>query len=96
MSVTIVQVRSNGQLTLPTSVRRQAQLEEGDILEALVESDGTIRLVPKALIERSQTYFWSERWQEGERESEADIQAGRVRRFEDVDAALEFLDQPED
>jgi AbrB family looped-hinge helix DNA binding protein len=96
MSVTIVQVRSNGQITLPTSVRRQARLEEGDILEALVEPDGTIRLLPKALIERCQTYFWSERWQEGEREAEADIQAGRVRRFEDVDAALEFLDQPEE
>jgi AbrB family looped-hinge helix DNA binding protein len=93
MVVTILQVRSNGQITLPTSVRRQTALKEGDVLEVMVEPDGAIRLVPKVLVERSQAYFWTERWQQGEREAEADIQAGRVHRFEDVDQALAYLDQ---
>ena len=42
-----LQVRSNGQITLPADTRRKAKLREGDLLEAVVEEDGSIRLVPK-------------------------------------------------
>ena len=69
----VLQVRSNGQITLPTSVRRQAKLREGDILEVIVEEDGSVRLVPKVAIDRSQAYFWTERWQAGEQEAEEDL-----------------------
>ena len=95
MPAAILQVRSNGQITLPSTIRRQADLREGDVLEVSVEADGSLRLVPKMLVERSQAYFWSQRWQQGEREAEADIQAGRTHRFQDIEAALEFLDRPD-
>ena len=39
----VLQVRSNGQITLPTSIRRQVDLKEGDILEVIVEDDGSLR-----------------------------------------------------
>ena len=42
-----LQVRSNGQITLPASTRRKAKITEGDLLEAIVDADGTIHLVPK-------------------------------------------------
>lgn len=48
-----LQVRSNGQITLPARTRRKAKIEEGDLLEATVEEDGSIRLVPKAAIDRA-------------------------------------------
>jgi AbrB family looped-hinge helix DNA binding protein len=47
-----LQVRSNGQITLPATTRRKAKLQEGDLLEALVEDDGSIRLVPKTPVDR--------------------------------------------
>lgn len=47
-----LQVRSNGQITLPAGTRRKANLKEGDLLEALVEKDGSIRLVPKTPVDR--------------------------------------------
>lgn len=47
-----LQVRSNGQITLPAATRRKAGLQEGDLLEAVVEADGSIRLVPKIPVER--------------------------------------------
>jgi AbrB family looped-hinge helix DNA binding protein len=47
-----LQVRSNGQITLPAATRRQAKLQEGDLLEAIVETDGSIRLVPKTPVDR--------------------------------------------
>jgi AbrB family looped-hinge helix DNA binding protein len=48
-----LQVRSNGQITLPAATRRKAKLQEGDLLEAVVEEDGSIRLVPKTPVDRS-------------------------------------------
>jgi AbrB family looped-hinge helix DNA binding protein len=47
-----LQVRTNGQITLPAITRRKARLEEGDLLEAIVEEDGSIRLVPKMAVDR--------------------------------------------
>ena len=47
-----LQVRSNGQITLPAGMRRKAKLQEGDLLEAVVEEDGSIRLVPKTAVDR--------------------------------------------
>ncbi len=48
-----LQVRSNGQITLPAPARRKAKLNEGDLLEVIVEEDGSIRLVPKLPLDRS-------------------------------------------
>ena len=48
-----LQVRSNGQITLPAHTRRKAKIKEGDLLEAVVDTDGTIRLVPKLAVDRS-------------------------------------------
>ena len=52
-------VSSDGQITLPATIRRAAKLQEGDLLEATVEEDGSILLVPKSedhrkLVEKSQ------------------------------------------
>jgi AbrB family looped-hinge helix DNA binding protein len=48
-----LQVRSNGQITLPAPARRKAKLNEGDLLEVRVEEDGSIRLIPKMPIDRA-------------------------------------------
>ena len=93
---TLLQIRSNGQITLPAAVRRQANLKEGDTLELSVGDDGALHLLPKLAIDRSQAYFWSNRWQEGEREAQDDIENGRVSRFENIDDALYFLDSDEE
>jgi AbrB family looped-hinge helix DNA binding protein len=92
MSNMVLQIRSNGQITLPASVRRQANLKEGDLLEITVEPDGAVRLIPKIVVDRDQAYFWTQRWQEGERQAEEDLLAGRVRDFETMDDLLRELD----
>jgi AbrB family looped-hinge helix DNA binding protein len=93
MGETVLQVRSNGQITLPTTVRRKANLKEGDLLEVVVEADGTVRLVPQIAVERSQAYFWTRRWQEGEREADADLSNGRFQDFKTMEDAIKFLDE---
>jgi AbrB family looped-hinge helix DNA binding protein len=88
----VLQIRSNGQITLPTAVRRKANLKEGDLLEIVVEEDGSIHLTPQVTVDRSQAYFWTKRWQEGERQAEEDIKAGRVRKFDSVDDLIADLE----
>ena len=47
-----LKIRTNGQITLPAATRRKARLEEGDLLEAIVDADGSIRLIPKTAVDR--------------------------------------------
>ena len=89
---TVLQIRSNGQITLPTSIRRQARLNEGDLLEVLVEDDGSLRLVPKIAIDRTQAYFWTERWQQGERQAEEDLRSGRYQTFDTIEDMINDLE----
>jgi bifunctional DNA-binding transcriptional regulator/antitoxin component of YhaV-PrlF toxin-antitoxin module len=54
-----LQIRNNGEITLPPAICRAAKLQEGDLLEAAVEEEGSICLVPKGteirkLVEQSQ------------------------------------------
>lgn len=44
-----LQIHNNGEITLPPAICRAATLQEGDLLEAVVEADGSIRLVPKSV-----------------------------------------------
>ena len=99
MSNTVLQIRDNGQITLPTSIRRKTNLKSGDLLEVNIESDGSIRLTPQVAIDRSQAYFWTKRWQEGEAQVLAvqidageDIRAGRVKEFDNVDDLIADLE----
>ncbi len=43
--------------------------------------------------EESQSYFWSESWQQAEREADEDIRAGRTARFDTVDDLIADLEQ---
>ncbi|NUM48081.1 MAG: AbrB/MazE/SpoVT family DNA-binding domain-containing protein [Anaerolineales bacterium] len=92
---TFLQIRTNGQITLPASIRRRANLKEGDILEVVVDQDGVIHLIPQTFVDRSQAYFWTKRWQQGEEEAEADLQTGRHKDFDNVEDLLSELDEDE-
>ncbi|MDI6768963.1 MAG: AbrB/MazE/SpoVT family DNA-binding domain-containing protein [Anaerolineales bacterium] len=87
----VLQIRSNGQITLPTALRRKANLKEGDMLVADLEEDGSIRLTPQVAIDRSQAYFWTKRWQDGEREADDDLIEGRYQDFTSMDDLIADL-----
>jgi AbrB family looped-hinge helix DNA binding protein len=88
----VLQIRENGQITLPTSIRRKTNLKAGDLLDVQVEDDGSIRLTPQVTIDRSQAYFWSKRWQQGEHQAEKDIQTGNVGKFDNVEDLINDLE----
>ncbi len=85
-----VKVARRGQITLPSSLRKAAQIREGDYLRFMVE-DGTISVVVQKLVDRDQAYFWTREWQEGEREADEDIRMGRLKTFDSVDDIIAEL-----
>ena len=86
----LIQVRKKAQVTLPQSVRQSLNIEEGDFLSVRVQN-GEIVLRVKKLVDKEQAWFWTRRWQEGEREAEKDIHAGHIHRFDSAKEAIAFL-----
>ncbi len=86
----LVQVRKKSQVTLPQSIRKKLGIEEGDFLD-FQEKDGEIVLKVKKLVDADQAWFWTKRWQEGEKEADDDIKAGRVYSFPDAKSAIAYL-----
>ncbi len=83
-------VTRHGQITLPASVRKELGIEEGDLIEIEVVDEKAV-LLPKKLVDKSQAYFWTRKWQEAEREASEDIKAGRVKAFDSAEELLEDL-----
>ena len=84
-------LREKGQVTLPKEVRAAFDLNEGDDLVFKINESGELVIERVLTIPPDQTWFWSERWQKMEREAQADIDAGRVSRYANVDDAIEAL-----
>jgi len=64
----------------------------GDILETVVR-DGKIIIVPKKMVDAEQAWFWSQEWQEAEKEAERDLQTGRVKKYKKVEDLIKDLDR---
>ena len=87
----ILTLRRNGQITLPAEVRRRVGASEGDVFMAEVRDDDQIVLRKKSLVDASQSYFWTEEWQRGEREAQDDIRRGRTKRLRSAKALIADL-----
>jgi AbrB family looped-hinge helix DNA binding protein len=85
-------VTRHGQITLPSSVRKKLGIEEGDYVEIQVVAEKAV-LKLKKMVDKSQAYFWTKRWQEGEREADRDIRARRTKTFDTVDDLIKELDK---
>ena len=70
-------VSSKFQISLPKALRERLGLKPGDHL-VVEEHEGNLVLTPAETVPKGQLYFWSKRWQEGERKAEEDLAAGRV------------------
>jgi AbrB family looped-hinge helix DNA binding protein len=86
-------LRNKGQITVPSEVRQILGAEEGDDLLFSADESGRIIISRAQIIPPDQAWFWSQRWQQLEREAQADLQAGRVLEFADAQAALAALGQ---
>ena len=89
-----VTLQKRGVLRLPPVIRRRYNLDApGSQVEVVDRPDGVIELHPHTAVPSDQAWFWTDRWQAMEREAQADLQAGRVTRFDGDDALLAALEE---
>ena len=72
----MVTLRSDGRVTIPKNLRRQACLSEGDELDVEMTIDG-ILLRPCSQRDEDQWWYWTDEWQSGEQQITEDRAAGR-------------------
>ncbi len=88
----VTQIRRNFQITLPAIIRKRLGLKIGDLVETTVK-EGKIILIPKKTIDAEQSWFWSKDWQEAEKEADADLKTGKVKKFKTVEDLIKNLDK---
>ncbi len=84
-------LRAKGQLTILPEIRQAARLEENTPVYVTITDQG-ILLRPGKVIDASQAWFWTERWQQMEREADESFAAGRHKTFDDAESFLADLD----
>ena len=89
-------VQGRGTIALPVDVRRRLHLDEpGAQVEMTERDDGVIELRAALPVAADQRWFWTDRWQEREREVDEHVAAGRVTRHESAEDFLDHLDELE-
>ena len=86
-------VRPKGQVTLPSEIRNLLGLNEGADLAFSLNEQGQVIITRLEVIAPDQAWFWTAQWQKAEREAQADIDAGRVHRYANIDEAVSALEK---
>lgn len=73
----VITIGEGGMLRIPEELLEQAHLKDGLPVSLRLSAEGEIVIQSEAR-DPDQWWFWTEEWQEGEREVEADKAAGRV------------------
>jgi bifunctional DNA-binding transcriptional regulator/antitoxin component of YhaV-PrlF toxin-antitoxin module len=90
-------LQGRGVLTLPADLRRRHRLDEpGAQVELVEREDGVIELRSHAAVPADQAWFWTERWQQREREVDEHVQRGEVTVHEDAPDFLDHLSTLDD
>ena len=85
----IVQVLRNGIIQIPKEILQEVGLEEGDYIDMEINGKDTITLHIKD--DEDDSWYWSEEWQQMEREADEDIKAGRIKTFDNVEDLIREL-----
>lgn len=88
--MSLVKVKNKYQIVIPDDVRKKLKVEVGDRLE-IEEKDGVLVMRPVMVIDKSQSYFWTEEWQKGEKEAEQAKKKGKFKDFKKTDEAVKWL-----
>jgi antitoxin MazE len=87
----ITKLRGRSQITLPNEVVKNMALKPGDSLDITVEDDKII-VKPVLIIDRSQAWFWSKKWQDKEKEADRNAKAGKLHKAKNADDLIKKLE----
>jgi len=87
----MVRVLRDGVIQIPMEIREEVGIEEGDYIDMKINGKDTITIHIKDLVDEDDSWYWSERWQQMEREADEDIKAGRIKTFENIQDLIREL-----
>ncbi|MCK4762219.1 MAG: AbrB/MazE/SpoVT family DNA-binding domain-containing protein [Candidatus Aminicenantes bacterium] len=67
--MSLARVNQRGQITIPARFRKVLDCKEGDYVEIILD-ENTLKIIPKELIDKSQSWFWTKKHQEEESAAE--------------------------
>jgi AbrB family looped-hinge helix DNA binding protein len=86
-------VQQRGVIALPAELRRRLHLDEpGAQVEVTERPDGVLELRPALPVPADQAWFWTEHWQQRERQVDEHLAGGRVTVHQSTDDFLSHLD----
>jgi antitoxin MazE len=89
---TFVTMQGRGLIAIPTAIRRRFGLDQPGAQVEVIEREGEIVLRPQVAVPADQAWFWTERWQQMEREADDAVAEGRTDTVEGVEELLAELD----
>jgi AbrB family looped-hinge helix DNA binding protein len=87
-----VTVQGRGLIAIPALIRKHFGLDQPGAQVEVIERDAEIVLRPHVAIPADQAWFWTQRWQQMEREADDAIASGQVTAAADIDELLAELD----
>jgi antitoxin MazE len=80
----------SSQVTIPKKLVDKLGLQPGDIIE-IKELDGVLFLTPSFVVPKNQSWFFSKKWQEEEREIDESLQSGKGIKASDKEELFKIL-----
>ena len=73
----LIKVKKHFQITLPSNLRKNLRIAEGDYLE-VEKQDSQLILKPVKMVPTDEAYFHTKEWQKGEVQADKDRKKGDV------------------
>jgi AbrB family looped-hinge helix DNA binding protein len=90
--MSLTRVNHRGQITIPKKFREILHCNKGDYVEVILD-ENTLRIIPKQLIDKSQTWFWTKEHQEEEAEAEMELLQGKGKQAESARNLIDELNK---
>ena len=72
----VSKVVRNGQLTIPSKIRKVLHIKDNDLIRFDV-TDNKIVITPVSIVNKDQVYFFTEKWQKVIKKAEGAIKKGK-------------------
>jgi len=87
----LCEFKDRSQVTIPKKLVNKLGLQPGDIVE-IKEEDGVLFLTPSFVVPKSQSWFFSKKWQEEEKEVDESLKAGKGIKASNKEELFKILD----
>ena len=86
----LIKLRDRSQITIPKSIIEILGIKGNDDLNIGIENDEIV-ISPVVAIPKDQAWFWTDEWQQREKEVNEDIKFGKIKTANNIDKLMGVL-----